>query len=84
MQIRIRVTPNAKKSEILGWEDDPQSGRHLRVRIQAPPVDGKANKALLAFLAKELGLPRSRLAIARGESSRLKTIDLPDDTRLPE
>jgi uncharacterized protein YggU (UPF0235/DUF167 family) len=47
------------------------------VRVAAPPVEGAANAALLAFLAKTLGLPRSALTLASGAGARLKLIDIP-------
>ncbi len=81
--IRVRVTPIARTSEILGWEDDPEGGRLLRVRLQAPPVDGKANKALVNFLAKELGVARSRVKIVKGETSRVKVLEVPEEAVLP-
>jgi len=83
MQIRVKVTPNAKGNEVIGWEEDPRAGRVLRVRLQAPPVDGKANKALVAFLARELGLSKSRVVLVKGTTSRSKLLELPDGTRLP-
>jgi uncharacterized protein (TIGR00251 family) len=84
MKLRIRATPNAKRSELLGWEDDPQAGRILRVRIAAAPVDGKANAELRDFLAKTLGLPKSKVLLEKGGSSRFKTFEIPDGTALPE
>ncbi len=83
MILRVKVTPNASRNGILGWEDNPTSGRCLRVRLQAPPVDGKANKALILFLAAELGVPKSRITLKKGKSSRLKTLEIPDGTSLP-
>jgi uncharacterized protein (TIGR00251 family) len=83
MILRVRASPNARSSEILGWEDDPQLGRILRVRVAAPPVEGKANAALRDFLARSLGLPKSKVTLAKGETSRYKTFTLPDDTQLP-
>ena len=83
MILRVKVTPNASRNEILGWEEHPTTGRHLRVRLQAPPVDGKANKALVLFLAAELGVPKSKITLKKGQSSRLKTLELPDGTRVP-
>ena len=84
MLLRIRVAPNAKQSEILGWQEDPVCGRVLKVRIAAPPAEGKANAALQRFLAKSLGLPKSRVRLAKGAASRIKTFEIPEDTRLPE
>jgi len=83
MQLRVKVTPNAKRDELIGWESDPQRGRHLRIRLQAPPVDGKANKALVAFLARRLGVPKSSIRLLKGQSSRLKTLEVPEGASLP-
>jgi uncharacterized protein len=80
MLLRIRATPNAKKSEIIGWELDPQAGRVLRVKIAAPPVEGKANDAIRLFLASHLKLPRSTVRLLKGDTSRYKTFELPDGT----
>ncbi len=79
MKLALKVTPGAKKSEILGWEENyPQIGRVLRLRIAAPPVDGKANKEICAFLAKSLKLAKSDVKIAHGSSGRIKLVELPD------
>ena len=83
MKLALKVTPGARKSEILGWEDDyPQVGRVLKLKIAAPPIDGKANKEIEAFLAKTLGLPKSGVSIAHGASGRIKLAELPDGTDL--
>jgi len=66
---RVRVQPGASKNEIVGVQQDA-----LRVRISAPPVEGKANKALIGFLAKELGVKKSQIEIVSGHTSRVKTI----------
>ena len=76
MILALKASPNAKKSEILGWEDDPLAGRVLRIRLAAPPTEGKANKELIAFLSKALGLPKSALCLLKGESSRIKRLDI--------
>ncbi len=83
MKLRVRATPNARHSEITGWEEDPQAGRVLRVRIAAAPVDGEANKLLRDFLAKSLGLSKSQVTLEKGSTSRCKTFEIPDGTRLP-
>ena len=83
MKLRVRVTPNAKRSEIIGWEVDPQVGKVLRVRIAAPPTEGKANAALRDYLAKSLGLSKSQVMLEKGDTSRLKTFTVPDETKLP-
>jgi uncharacterized protein (TIGR00251 family) len=83
MKLVVRAVPNASRSEITGWEEDPRAGRVLRVRIAAPPVEGKANTALREFLAKALGLPKSAVTLDKGDSSRFKTFLVPDGTPLP-
>jgi uncharacterized protein (TIGR00251 family) len=83
MLLRVRATPNAKRSEILGWAEDPVCGRVLKVRIAAPPTEGKANTALRLFLAKSLDIPKSRVRLVRGAASRIKTFEIPDGTVEP-
>lgn len=83
MKLVVRAVPNASRSEIAGWEDDPRAGRVLRVRIAAPPVEGKANAALREFLAIALGLSKSVVTLEKGDSSRFKTFTIPDGTPLP-
>lgn len=83
VKLRVRATPNSRRSEVIGWEDDAQAGRILRVRVAAPPVDGKANAELREFLAKSLGLPKSRVVLDKGGSARFKLFEIPDGTALP-
>jgi uncharacterized protein (TIGR00251 family) len=65
----IKAIPNAPRSEVVGW-----LGEALKVKVHAPPVEGKANDALCAFLAETLGLSRRAVTLARGDTSRQKTI----------
>jgi len=65
----IKVVPRASRNEIAGT----QAGA-LKVRITAPPVGGAANRALIKFLAEELGVRRSEVEILRGRTSRRKLI----------
>jgi len=78
MLLRVKATPNAKQSDIVGWEEEPNVGRVLRVRIAAPPTEGKANAALRDFLAKSLGVPKSQVELQKGSTSRIKTFRIPD------
>lgn len=80
LDLQIYCQPGARQNEVVGLHD----GSFIKIRIQAPPVDGKANQALLKFLAKHLGLPRRQLEIIRGESQRQKTVRLKNVTQLPE
>jgi len=66
---RVKVQPGASKNQIVGVQQDA-----LKVRISAPPVEGKANKMLIQFLAKQLGVKRSQVEIVSGHTSRVKTI----------
>lgn len=67
----LSVQPNAKKTQPDGLHDSA-----LRVRLAAPPVDGKANAALLAWLAAELRCPKRDLSLLRGEASRRKQVQV--------
>jgi uncharacterized protein (TIGR00251 family) len=67
--LSVYIQPQAKKSEIWGEFDGK-----LKIRIAAPPVDGKANSCLVEFLAKQLGCSRSSIMIEAGEMSRLKKV----------
>ncbi len=78
MKLHLKVSPNAKKSEAIGWEEDPRAGRVLKLRIAAPPIECKANKEVTLFLAKWLGIPKSAVDLLRGETGRLKVVELPD------
>lgn len=68
-RLRVHVVPRASRTEVCGMQGDA-----LRVRLQAPPVDGKANAALCAFVAEAAGLPRRAVSVAVGETSRDKTL----------
>jgi hypothetical protein len=65
----VRVHPRSRKDAITG-----EVGEALKVALAAPPVDGRANDACVAFLAKVLKVPRSSITIASGQSSRNKVI----------
>jgi hypothetical protein len=67
--LRVHVQPGAKRSEIAGLAGDA-----VKVRIAAPPVDGKANGALLDFLAASLGVRKSAMTLARGAACRQKVV----------
>jgi hypothetical protein len=71
MLLRIKVKPNSKTDEIIREADGT-----LKVKIRAQPVEGKANKYLLEYLAKVLGLPKSSLSLLKGESNSFKTVEI--------
>ena len=69
VSIRCRVQPSASKTAVVGLYDGA-----LKISLAAPPVDGKANKALRAFIAKKLGVSKSKVAIVSGEKSKTKAV----------
>ena len=78
IRLLIKVTPKASADRIQGWAE----GGVLKVSVTAVPEDGKANKAVIALLAKRLKLPKSALIIASGETSRRKTLLIDGDSAL--
>lgn len=70
-RFQVYVQPRASRAEITGLHGDA-----LRVRLTAPPVEGRANEALVALLAGFLGLPKSRLSIVSGATSRTKSVEV--------
>lgn len=67
--INVRVVPRASRNEIAGLHGDA-----VKIRLQAPPVDGKANAALIKFLASRLDVARRQVTILSGESGRQKRV----------
>jgi uncharacterized protein len=76
----VRLTPKGGRDAVEGWASASDGKSHLKARVRAAPEDGKANAALIALLAKELGVAKSALAIASGDKARLKTIAATGDT----
>ncbi|MFH1091466.1 MAG: DUF167 domain-containing protein [Pseudomonadota bacterium] len=68
-RLKVHLTPRASQDRILGLHEDA-----LKVKVKAPAVEGRANEALLKFLARVLGLSRSDLEIGSGRRSRIKTV----------
>jgi uncharacterized protein (TIGR00251 family) len=69
--LQIKAVPNAPRDEVQGWLGDS-----LKVRIHAPPTDGKANDRLCAFIAENLSLPKGSVTLASGSSSRQKRLTI--------
>jgi uncharacterized protein (TIGR00251 family) len=67
--LAIRVQPRAKRTEVAG-----ERGEVVVIRVNAPPVDGRANEAVCRLIAKRLGVPRTAVRIVRGESARDKLV----------
>ncbi len=67
--IRVKLLPKSSKNQVVGREGD-----HFKVKVTAPPIEGRANKALIDLLAKKLGVSKSHIEIISGKSSRLKSV----------
>ena len=78
LELRVQVQPGAKSTELLGV----YNGR-LKIRLQAPPVEGKANQALVTYLSQKFKIPKSTVSITKGANSRLKTLTIDDPQFLP-
>ena len=71
VRIAVQITPNAKKTEVIGVLDDA-----LKLKLQAQPIEGRANEALIKFLAAALSVPKSNVTITHGLTSKRKLIDV--------
>ena len=84
-RLAVRLTPRGGADRIDGWGEDAQGRPLLKVRVSAPPVEGEANAALEKLLAKALGLPKSAVAVAAGQTARVKQVQIdgldPDEVR---
>jgi uncharacterized protein (TIGR00251 family) len=76
--LELRVQPRAERDEFAGLH----AGR-VRVRLRAPPVDGRANAALVAFLAEACGVPRARVSVEHGLAGRDKRVRIRAPGALP-
>jgi uncharacterized protein (TIGR00251 family) len=70
MRINVRVAPNARQNKVVVEEE------RIKVYLTAPPVEGKANKALIEFLAEHFGVKKKQIRIVRGEKSRDKLVEI--------
>lgn len=71
IKLTVYVQPGAKKTTIAGMH-----GEHLKISLNAPPVDGAANQALIKFIAECLAIKMKDIQLIRGEKSRIKTLEL--------
>jgi uncharacterized protein YggU (UPF0235/DUF167 family) len=76
MRLAVRLTPRGGRDAIDGWASGPDGRPFLKARVAAPPVEGEANAALTALLAKSLGVSKSCVRIAAGQTGRLKSVEL--------
>ena len=71
VRLAVQITPNAKKTEVIGVLDDA-----LKLKLQAPPIEGRANEALVRYLADRLDVPRSAVTITHGHTSKRKLVEI--------
>lgn len=76
--LRVYLQPRASRDEIIG-----PHGEALKIRVTAPPVEGKANRRLQEFLAGEFGVPSTRVELEKGHGSRIKLWRIRQPRRLP-
>lgn len=74
--LTLHIQPGAKKTEFSGLHGDA-----LKIRLAAPPVDGKANEALIRFVAESLGLAKSNVNLKSGHTSRRKVLEIQGATQ---
>lgn len=71
VRIAVQITPNAKKTEVIGVLDDA-----LKLKLAAQPIEGKANEALIKFLAGALKVPKSAIEITHGQTNKRKLVEV--------
>jgi len=80
VRLALRLTPRASRNGVDGIVQDAEGRPLLKLRLVAPPVDGAANEALIAYLAKTLSLRKVDIIIRSGETSRVKVLHLVGDS----
>jgi uncharacterized protein YggU (UPF0235/DUF167 family) len=75
-RLYVRLTPRGGQDRIEGWDRDDAGRAYLKARVRAAPVEGEANAALEALIAKALGVARSQVSVAKGTTQRLKTVEI--------
>ena len=76
MRLIVHLTPKASQNKIEEWALDADGQRVLRVKVTTVPEDGKANEALIKLLSKTLHLPKSKITLIRGTTSRIKQFEI--------
>lgn len=76
MRLAVRLTPRGGRDAVEGWATGADGKAFLKARVAAPPVEGEANAALTALLAKVLRVSKSAVRIAAGDTARLKQVEV--------
>ncbi|HVO01600.1 MAG TPA: DUF167 domain-containing protein [Candidatus Cybelea sp.] len=81
VRLRLKVQPKARRQRIDGLAPDPE-GVALRVAVAAPPEDGKANAAVIALLADELGVAKAAISVVNGAADRRKLVEIRGNSKV--
>jgi len=76
--LHVQIQPKSSKDEVVGI-----LGENLKIKITAPPIDGKANEHLCRFIAKVFNVSKSQVSILKGETSKIKTLLIKQPQQLP-
>ena len=79
LRLIVRLTPRGGRDALGGTRYGEAGRAQLLARVASPPVEGAANAALVKLVAKSLGLPKSAVTLAAGETSRVKTLEIAGD-----
>lgn len=79
MLLRVRIIANGKQTKVVGKEDGI-----YKIKVAAPPIEGRANEALIKFLAKTLSIAPSLISITKGETNKFKTLEIPLEKEVVE
>lgn len=79
MRIIVHLTPKASQNKVEGWTEDVKGEKVLRVKVTAVPESGKANDALIKLLSAFFKVPKSKISLIRGASSRIKYIEIQEE-----
>ncbi|MDX8414793.1 DUF167 domain-containing protein [Intestinicryptomonas porci] len=72
-RIKFRIIPNARKTELAG-----EYANAVKIKLSAPPIEGKANAELIKYLSKSLGVSKSSITFVSGETSKDKLLEIPN------
>jgi hypothetical protein len=76
IRLRLKVTPKARRTGIGGIQPEADGTLALKVSVNAPPEDGKANAAVIALLAKEFGVAKTAISVVSGATDRRKLVEI--------
>lgn len=79
MRITVHLTPKASQNKVEGWTEDVKGEKVLRVKVTAVPESGNANDALIKLLSAFFKVPKSKISLIRGASSRIKYIEIQEE-----